>query len=295
MNNSKKKLSVQLRGGFSDRNDIHPLNTTIQYESLDLRSRVEIENTVNSLYYAIFSNDDYFSERRRFWNRILADVYSQPIDNTPGRGISETAMFSIINDTIISDDYSDVLTLIEYLAQYFQHLCKQKYMKIDVYKTFNQSFEKEFIGYRFVGEIISRITSEIEISEIEEASKIKENKVDDHLNKALKLLSSRDNPDYENSIKESISSVEAMCNSITGRKSTLGEALKCLKQDSYIHPSLEAAFEKLYGYTCDASGIRHSGQLNGQKATFEEAKFMLVACSGFVNYLAALYSKNTSM
>lgn len=113
------------------------------------------------------------------------------------------------------------------------------------------------------------------------------------------LLSDRENPDYENSIKESISAVEAMCNEIVGKKSTLGEALKQLKKENKIHPSLESAFEKLYGYTSDASGIRHAGQMDGKNSTFEEAKFMLVACSGFVNYLKGIYSKqrenNTTM
>ena len=58
-----------------------------------------------------------------------------------------------------------------------------------------------------------------------------------------------------------------------------------------IHPVLEAAFEKLYGYTSDASGIRHAGQIDGPEATFDEAKFMLVACSGFVNYLKGTNSR----
>ena len=161
----------------------------------------------------------------------------------------------------------------------------------NVYRTLNKTFEKEFVGYRFVEGYIVKITSEVEINQIEEAIAVKNNKVNEHLEKALLLLSDRENPDYENSIKESISAIEAFCNHIIGKKTTLGEALKLLKKKANIHPSLEVAFEKLYGYTSDAAGIRHAGQIGGQNATFEEAKFMLVACSGFVNYLIGLYSK----
>ena len=42
---------------------------------------------------------------------------------------------------------------------------------------------------------------------------------------------------------------------------------------------------KLYGYTSDESGIRHAGRIDGKGTTFAEAKFMLIACSAFVNYL----------
>lgn len=284
-------LKVQIRGGFADRNNVHPLNTTMQYEDLDDRSRTAIINMINALYNATFE-DIYGNEKRSlFWRTILSEVYSQQIDWTPGVSYREDMMFDIINSTIYEDDYSNVLSVVEYIARRLQEVATKQYKQINVFSTFNNLFEKEFVGYRFVDGYIIRITSEVEINQIEEAIAVRRNKVNEHLEKALLLLSDRESPDYENSIKESISAVEAMCNDINGKKSTLGEALKMLKKENHIHPSLEAAFEKLYGYTSDASGIRHAGQIGGQNATFEEAKFMLVACSGFVNYLAGLYSK----
>jgi hypothetical protein len=47
-------------------------------------------------------------------------------------------------------------------------------------------------------------------------------------------------------------------------------------------PSLKRAFDKLYGYTSDADGIRHA-LLEEDSVTFEQAKFMLVVCSAFTN------------
>lgn len=110
--------------------------------------------------------------------------------------------------------------------------------------------------------------------------------VSGHLVKATTFLADRDMPDYENSIKESISAVEAMCVVLLGKGATLGAALKQLEDKGIkIHPSMKSAFEKLYGYTSDAAGIRHAGNIGGPNSTFEEAKFMLVSCSAFVNYL----------
>jgi hypothetical protein len=99
-----------------------------------------------------------------------------------------------------------------------------------------------------------------------------------HLEAVLRMLSDRAKPDYRNSIKESISAVEAACRLATGDKSaTLGKALK---QIPHLHPALEKGFLAIYGYTSDHSGIRHS--LLGEATNdYAEAKFMLVDLLGF--------------
>jgi hypothetical protein len=115
--------------------------------------------------------------------------------------------------------------------------------------------------------------------------------VNAHLKKALDLLSDRKKPDYRNSIKESISAVEAICNLITSNtKATLGQALKEIEEKAKLHSALKKAFNSLYGYTSDAEGIRHA-LLDESSLDFEDAKFMLVSCSGFINYLKVKASK----
>lgn len=51
-----------------------------------------------------------------------------------------------------------------------------------------------------------------------------------------------------------------------------------------IHPAMEAAFRNPYGYSSDEGGIRHS-LLEDSKVGFAEAKFMVVSCSAFANFL----------
>jgi hypothetical protein len=131
--------------------------------------------------------------------------------------------------------------------------------------------------------VIAPITSEEEISAINDALAVKFSPVRPHLNSALEKLTDRKNPDYRNSIKESISAVEALVQTITQSDgSTLGKLLKIMEDKSGLHPSLKGAFDKLYGYTSDADGIRHA-LLEEDKVTFEQGKFMLVVCSAFTN------------
>ena len=102
----------------------------------------------------------------------------------------------------------------------------------------------------------------------------------------MNLLYDREQPDYENSVKESILAVESICNIIMGTDNAeLGKALKKLEDIGIkIHSALREGFIKLYGYTSDKNGIRHCGGIDS-KTTFEEAQYMLVSCSAFVNYL----------
>ena len=151
----------------------------------------------------------------------------------------------------------------------------------------NERFQTLGFAYRIVNDQIVEITSEEEIVEIEEALKVSE-PIAKHLSTSMTLLSKRPDPDYRNSIKESISAVEYICREITG-KTTLGDALKELdKKGLKLSNMLKTAFEKLYVYTNDkATGIRHALMDEKDAPNFDEAKFMLVACSAFVNYINA--------
>ncbi len=171
--------------------------------------------------------------------------------------------------------------------------------EIDCYtKEFNEIFEQAKSGYRFIDGLISPIVGESEIKSIEEASNTKFYSVNTHMQKALQFYSDRENPDYENSIKESISAVEAMCciiAGLSGASATLGAALKKLEENGIIiHGAMRAAFSQLYGYASDTDGIRHGG-MDFKNAPAEDAKYMLVSCSAFVNYLLEKHSKTGNM
>jgi hypothetical protein len=147
----------------------------------------------------------------------------------------------------------------------------------------NTILEKHLSAYRFVGSVIVPITSEAEIVAIEQAmshgERFKPMVV--HLETALARLADRPLPDSRNSIKESISAVEAVCQIITGDpKATLSKALKQIG----LHPALEKGFNAIYGYTSDDSGIRHALS-EASSVNADDAKFFLVACSAFANYL----------
>lgn len=177
----------------------------------------------------------------------------------------------------------------------------EKYLKIkeqeaakEITIEFNKILEEEVAPYRILDEIVVPIINEGELASIEQAIHTEYDSVNMHLKKALELFSDRQNPDYENSVKESISAVEAMCNIIVkndGANATLGNSIKKLKECGVvIHPAMENAFKQLYGYASDSGGIRH-GAMEFVNVPSEDAKFMLITCSAFINYLMEKWIK----
>ena len=226
-------------------------------------------------------------------------MYAELVDTR--EKIDDDSIWQMINNTILFDEYDDVLTVMEAIVQYWDRYMRDSrgfkyynpydkcYQSISLFQLVNEYLKREYIGYRFVDGQLTPITDDIEIEAINQAINIKYEPVRIHLSKANKLMADRNAPDYENSIKESISAVEALCEILTeikGKEATLGKMLKLLDDRGIeIHSGLKSAFNVLYGYTSDANGIRHAGNIGGPASTFEEAKYMLVSCSAFINYL----------
>lgn len=295
---------VSKRGGFSNRNAIKPINMEVQLTEFDQRTRIQLLNMINELYRWVYGGDLYYRRIyiQDFIRFVRGTVYSESVDYRID--YDDDDLFKIIKNTILHDPYDDVLTLIEAIIQYWDSYLKETegyeyyneynstYVAKSIYAIANEYFEREYIGYRFVGELITPISDTNEIESIEEALICKYQPVRDHLSKANAFLADREKPDYENSIKESISAVEAICEIITGikgKEASLGKMLKKIEENGVmIHSGLKSAFIILYGYTSDANGIRHAGDIGGAFSTFEEAKFMLVSCSAFINYLIGI-------
>lgn len=158
----------------------------------------------------------------------------------------------------------------------------------------NQVFERERAAFRFAEDTLVKITDATELEEVENAI-VQEDaiSVGKHIRRAAELYSQSPEPDYRNSIKESISAVEAAVSYVIGRKTYgIAKPLREVAKEFPLHPALISAFEKLYAFSSDSSGIRHA--LMDEDALYQEdAKYMLVSCSAFANYLIAAKARNS--
>lgn len=275
---------------FSQRIGKRPIKTVLQVESMDDDLRTRLWNTILENFFGqidSYATPGTDSLKAKICRLIWKEFFKYPIDEIPTYSNSK----SVYIDGFISDlrtwffrvEWFEVYDLVEHLG-----LISTNILKTDFVSQCNRALEKEVAGYRIVSDKVVQITSEEEVQAIEEANSTTEkwSSVNTHLRSALDLLADRKNPDYRNSIKESISAIEAFCVIITGDKSaTLGKALSDIEKKHSLHGALKTAFSAIYGYTSDAGGIRHALTEGGVTVEFEDAKFMLVSCSAFVNYL----------
>lgn len=274
---------------FSERYGYKPVREIIQKESMDDNLR----NGIWSLLTIYLWNQVDYSSYQSHGNintsnlktLIIAywlNFFKQPIDTIP---IQFEKVLYKVRSSFFNCEWHEVYSFIEEtLENYPRELKKNKEFFT---KELNNCLEKENSAYRIINNEITPITSEQEIQSIEDAltNTNQYSGVQQHLNQALKLMSDRQNPDYRNSIKESISAVESICKIVTNNnKASLGQALKIIETKYGLHEALKKSLSQLYGYTSDADGIRHA-MLEESNLNYIDAKFMLVACTNFINYL----------
>lgn len=266
---------------FSERMGFSPASKIIQKDDMDKDLRTDLWNM-----FFLFREEEYISD---FDDKLQKFLYIHFFK----RSLNERSYYNFtteIENYIKNEKWSEVYDLIEFivkvLSQTSWHRQSSDYLK----KIFNIALERNNSAYRFIGDEIAPITDDMEIKEIETVQENALSNVQTHINTALGLLSDRQKPDYRNSIKESISAVEALCREITG-ESTLDKALPALEKKGVSIPKiLRQSFEKFYHFTNGESGIRHA-LMDEEQVDFEEAKYMLVLCSAFVNYIQGKKAK----
>jgi len=238
--------------------------------------------------YDIIGRQEYLADHFHvLTNRIWFDFFRKPIDTRDANAISAVSQ---IRKFFFGASFFQVYDFIEFLAA-----CDIEHYRYngggEEFAAFcNRVFERERGAFRFAGKTLVKITDENELQSVEDAmSKDLPSAIRQHIKRAAELYSQRPTPDYRNSIKESISAVEAAVAFVTEAKKVGGISVPLRKavDKLVVHPALRDGFEKLYAYTSDAEGIRHA-LLSESNLSQADARYMLVSCSAFSNYLVAL-------
>lgn len=261
---------------FSERNNLI-LEPVFQFNSLDKRSRNMFYNIAEPVFFGNDIETNYDLHRKAAWNYFFHEI-----------NYSDYGFSNFYEKWFFETEWYSIFDLIEWLYKLLP-----RFGCIDQ-KTFSDLIKavliKNNIGFNFVNGQFIPITNQTEIDSIQETIENENATVELHFNKAVALFSDRVNPDYVNCIKESISAVEAMLRIVLKKdKGTLGELIKLLGDSSDFPTPFKEAWSKMYGYTSDNYGIRHAAR-EGERINidFHHAKYFLIICSAFINYLKAL-------
>lgn len=265
---------------FSQRKGLKVTPEAIQIDGMS----DELRNSLwNALDIALWSTKDFLYKQygppeidslaRSLWFGYFKD----PIDSIPDRSSKVLAQ---IRHYFFESQWFEIYDLLEFIVKHYER------SKPRLPDLLNRVLERELAGYRFIGSVLTDITSAEEVDMLQQTlGDTQFAGVAAHLQRSLELYADRENPDYRNSIKESISAVEAAARIVAGSpKATLGDALKAIEKRGSLHPALKDGFLKLYGYTSDEGGIRHA-MLEEPNLTSADARYFLLSCTSFANYL----------
>lgn len=267
---------------FSQRQGFVPVSEVIQVNSMNDQLRNSIWNVLLRYVWdrpGFMSSPSGGGAMEWFSRRLWDEYFKRPVDSRPAYSYPK---LEIIRKEFFDSEWYRVYDFIEFV------ITPDLGLPPNLASELNKTLARENSGYRIVDGVVVGVTSEQEVSMLEGALRdTKFKPVAQHLKRALELLSDRENPDYRNSIKESISAIESMAKIVAGDpKATLADALKALERNGQMHKALKDGFLKLYGYTNDEDGIRHS-MLGEPNLTSADAKYFLMSCTSFANYLKA--------
>jgi len=256
----------------------------------------ELRNSLWNLFLDLYEDSD-----KNYWRKVakyIAKYFRKiPADELPYRDYECRNWLKKYYNSL---SWYQIYDILEFIVRNHVSMTRERHgygkgytdHKVDKNKLIdwcNFILERELSGYRHISGVLSPISDKLEVAEIEGAINMAEKEgfygAREHIRTAIDLLGKKPQPDFRNAIKEAISAVESVSKQIGGSNSKgLEAALSELCKHTEIHGALRSGFSKLYGYSSDEDGIRHA-ILDQPNVGFAEAKYMIVSCSAFVNFL----------
>ena len=176
---------------FSEKYGYSEPRHSIQVEELDETTRNRLWNVFWNVRFQI--GEDFST----FYGNLWHEHFGIPVDSMENKNDVEE-----LRTVFMGGEWYELIDLLEYISEYDS--------EIGIENDFNDVLEEEKSAYRIIeGEAVP-VSDGIELEAIEEGMERtrKYEGVREHLEQALAHFSDEDDPDYRNSVKESISAVE---------------------------------------------------------------------------------------
>jgi len=278
---------------FSERYGYKKVDDSLVWKEVPEESRIRLWNL---LYQTLFKIIDEQTKNfiLNIWDRFFKKEIP-PLDlplNVPAfetiKQISgypnSRKLLLVIKKEYYNIKWFEVFDFLEFLCEYYP----DKDVINRLIPFLNKVLEEEKSAYRIIDGIVSPLIDKEEIKEIEKALNPPDRfaPVKEHIKNSLKHLSDKKEPDYEDSIRESIHAVESLAKIITGKDKSLSGLIQSLKDIPF---NLREGFKELYNWS--SKNLRHGKSGKELPTGFEEAIYMMVTCSAFVNYVIAKYGE----
>ena len=210
MDKNKRKSMIKVRGGFSEKIGLSTCTIKMQTNEFDDRTRTLIGNHLYDVLSVVFSYAStigisrYLNPSRQtplqamssdFCKDILSEVLNVSVHLPSNKFYNWEVNYDRFAEIISSAPYNEVLDFLWYVCHWIATHTTSTSFVHEIYNGFNQLFEKEYVGYRFIAGEIVPITDKSESAEIEQACLIPFDGARTQLQKALGFLSDNSRPD----------------------------------------------------------------------------------------------------
>jgi len=235
---------------FSERKGFSSVRKTIQKDGMDEALRTGLWNTLDLCIWMRIRYDyrphihtSEFSNLYTLFLNYWQNLFKLPLDGLPE---ASAKVLQKLRNYFFECKWYESYDFIEFTAQNCPEELKDGFVDFC-----SHTLEREMSAYRFIGDQIVGITDEVETEAIESAinSTAKYPGAREHLKTAMDFLNDREKPDSKkpdcrNSVKESISAVEALCKSVSGDpKAKFSTALNKLGETYKLHPAFKEGFQ----------------------------------------------------
>ena len=267
---------------FSEAQGLKPLPRPLNLGALNDEARIDFWN---AFYVVDREHRNRFDEVDDAWSQILswthARHFREPLDEFSPRFHSIEFRYK---SHFLNQPYDKVFDLLTFLLRLAN-------IPVTFKAEIKFAFESNLLAYVIdateQATIYPATTPEEGKAVIEAVHELNDNGLHGPRNHLIESATFINQGHWAKSVHESISAVESVARQIAPGTSTLGAALNELRRDGLLeHPALEQGLAKLYGYTSDEQGVRHSLlDQNQSNVGQDEAVFMLGACASFASYL----------
>ena len=218
------------------------------------------------------------------WDSIFYD-YHVSILNEPGDEFTDSLdmQLSATKGLFLNGDYNRVFDLLQFVMR---HALAPNGFREFVVTTQQESM----CAYSIIEGVWSIVPSAIpeQRKSVEKAFRVLADGpfggARKHLRRSAECINTGD---YSGSVRESIHAVESVARRLDNNaRKSLAPALESLsKRGLVLHGAFKSGIEKLYGYTSDEDGIRHSLSDVTTNVDVADAVFMFGACASFAAFL----------
>lgn len=264
---------------FSEREGLKPLRGTYQLGEISY----EVRNELKYIFEEMLNKRG--EETIPDWHKILKDFHIRFLD-LPVEAFHPENTRSQLFGLISVGSYNEILDTLEFFVNH------PAFTIHSLSNELSDLFERRRVAYILVERdknsrfFVPRTSKEEGVTYLRALESLASDQFSGSRKNLIEAGYYLAKKEYSKSIRESIHSIESMIRILTGNKNIkFSDGMRELNKKFSLHPAFGEGLIKLYGFSSDEDGVRHSSVQGTESIDEETAFYFLGSCASFITLL----------